>query len=277
MNYARRSFAVVLGLLAVDVVNVSAREETPFAAAVAKGDSLQNDEDFEAAVAAYSEAIQLNPNIAATYLGRGAAHKGRQQWDEAMADYKKAARLVHENREAYLALARVYYQLGKYRDAIIKYSVAIGLDPRDPEAYLDRAVVWRHADCLAPVPTATRRFLFIRRQSSLRETVSGHIRIAGAPRPREYQTCGDADWQRAIADFHDAALYAETDRDKSRAYFLLGSPIGIRISGMTPSGTLTSPYRSVPRIAKCSFPAAKPMRSRGSLIRRSRTLRRRSA
>jgi len=61
MNSFKCSLATLVGLLGANAVCASAQEAMPLAAVVAKGDSLRNDDDFEAAISAYSDAIRLNP------------------------------------------------------------------------------------------------------------------------------------------------------------------------------------------------------------------------
>jgi Tfp pilus assembly protein PilF len=93
---------------------------------------------FDRAIADFTEAIRLDPNLfeARFYRGIIQALAGRSQ--EALADYTAAIQLQPDRPEAYLERATVYIGLGAETLALNDYNEAIRLRP-DAEAHLARA------------------------------------------------------------------------------------------------------------------------------------------
>jgi tetratricopeptide (TPR) repeat protein len=76
-------------------------------ALVEKGIAYAGSNDFDAAIAAYTEAIELDPNNANAYYRRGNAYKGKGENDLAVADYTEALRLDPNNTYAQERLAKL--------------------------------------------------------------------------------------------------------------------------------------------------------------------------
>ena len=58
--------------------------------ATRQGNLLRDKGDFDGAIAAYTEAIRLNPQNAQSYSGRGLAYLRKGEWDKAIADFTEA-------------------------------------------------------------------------------------------------------------------------------------------------------------------------------------------
>ena len=58
-----------------------------------KGDYAYGKGDFHAAIAAYSEAIKLNPKIAGLYYNRSVAYWMQNEYKKVIADCSEAIRL----------------------------------------------------------------------------------------------------------------------------------------------------------------------------------------
>jgi tetratricopeptide (TPR) repeat protein len=58
-----------------------------------------NNEQFDKAIGAYTEAIQRNPKFALAYIGRGDVYLAKNDYDHALADYDQAARLEPKNED----------------------------------------------------------------------------------------------------------------------------------------------------------------------------------
>jgi tetratricopeptide (TPR) repeat protein len=72
-------------------------KETPKNLAVAftnRGNGYVFNDDYDRAIADYTEAIRLDPNSVAAYFGRAGAYSDRGDVDRAMADYTAAQRLA---------------------------------------------------------------------------------------------------------------------------------------------------------------------------------------
>ena len=77
--------------------------------------------DYEEAIVAFSAAIEIEPNQALAYVGRGGAYIGSGETDvnltAAMEDYQKALELDDTNEGAYLGAADVYIRRGEFEMA----------------------------------------------------------------------------------------------------------------------------------------------------------------
>ena len=97
------SFSVVLLGLSLFPSPSPAAEPKTAAEAVALGDSLREKKDWDAAVAAYTKALKLNPKCAKAYCGRGRSYGNKGEIDKAFADLNDAIRLDPQDVLAYNA------------------------------------------------------------------------------------------------------------------------------------------------------------------------------
>lgn len=94
--------------------------------------------DFNGAIQLHTEAIDLNPNNALAYHGRGTAYDESRQYEAAIADYNKALEINPAYVEAYYNRGNTYSHLNNNERAIQDYNVAIQLNPDFAEAYGNR-------------------------------------------------------------------------------------------------------------------------------------------
>lgn len=81
------------------------------------------------AIAALSQAIDLNPDFAEAYINRGLAHYMSENYPEAEEDFLAVLEIRPDDQKANNNLAVVYYRLERYEEAA---------------AYLDRALGGGH-------------------------------------------------------------------------------------------------------------------------------------
>ncbi|NUW44872.1 tetratricopeptide repeat protein [Nonomuraea rhodomycinica] len=106
----------------------------------ARGDLLWDDP--EAAVAAYSRAIELDPGDSfAPLIGRAALHRLDGRLEEALADYDRAVELDADVSYVFRERGRVNLRLKRYEEALADLNRAIDLDPDDSDSYTERARV----------------------------------------------------------------------------------------------------------------------------------------
>ena len=96
--------------------------------------------DFESAIIAYDNAIQLDPDGSKAYSNRGVEKSNLGQYQEAIADYDEAIRRKPDNAEAYSNRGNARSNLGQYQKAITDYDEAIRRKPDLAEAYNNRGV-----------------------------------------------------------------------------------------------------------------------------------------
>lgn len=98
-----------------------------------------NLENYPAAVADYSKAIQLNPSHSGAYLKRGTLrYKILKQYREALTDLDKAIELKPDCALAYLHRGIVKCNLLLFTGALPDFDKAEELDPNDERVYLNR-------------------------------------------------------------------------------------------------------------------------------------------
>ncbi len=103
-----------------------------------KGLSLYNLKRYEEALIAFDRAIRLDPNYADAYTGRGAALYELKRCEEALTILDQAIRLDPNSSYSYTGRGDTLYSLKRYEEALTAYDQAIRLDPNFVDAYIGR-------------------------------------------------------------------------------------------------------------------------------------------
>ncbi len=98
-------------------------------------DSYRDLKRYEEALAAYDQAIRLDPNYAGAYNGRGIALGELKRYEEALAAFDQAIRLAPNYIGAYYNKGVTLRNLQRYEEALAAYDQAIRLDPTYLDAY----------------------------------------------------------------------------------------------------------------------------------------------
>ena len=81
-----------------------------------------DEQNYEEAIVAFTEAIEINPKRADAYLGRGDAYilsgETEENLTQALADYRQVLEMDETNASAYLGVADVYIRQGEYEAAL---------------------------------------------------------------------------------------------------------------------------------------------------------------
>ncbi len=96
--------------------------------------------DFEAAAADFQRCVELEPENAFGYRGRGEARELSGKIDDALADYTKANELAPESW-THTSVGRLLTIKKEYAKAEAEYDAALKLNPKHMSAYLGRAGV----------------------------------------------------------------------------------------------------------------------------------------
>ncbi len=98
----------------------------------------QDDGNYEGAITDYTCAIELNPDYADAYLGRGQSRYFLRHFEQAFEDFSYVIELDPENSVAYGGRGWSYLYLDDPRNAILDLNRAIELDPDYTVAYNGR-------------------------------------------------------------------------------------------------------------------------------------------
>jgi serine/threonine protein kinase len=113
-----------------DKVEKSASDQQVATSAVdfyRQGYELWNQGRFTEALAAYDKSIQLNPNYADAYAGRGASLSSLDRYSEALAAIDRAIQLNPDNTYSWSIRGYALENLGRHGEALKSYETAIQL------------------------------------------------------------------------------------------------------------------------------------------------------
>jgi tetratricopeptide (TPR) repeat protein/S1-C subfamily serine protease len=94
-----------------------------------RGTTYQALKDYPKAIADYTKAIAINPELANAYNNRGRTYSKLKEYPKAIADYTKAIAINPEYAKAYNNRGNTYYVLKEYLKAIADYDKAIAINP----------------------------------------------------------------------------------------------------------------------------------------------------
>ena len=122
--------AVALGLVVAIAMLLwfSAPVAETSIAASNEGLLYTNTGEYHKAIAAFTRAIELDPNFTDAYISRGWVYIELEQYEQAVVDYTKAIELDPSLADAYINRSGAYIELGQYEQAIVDYEKAVQLN-----------------------------------------------------------------------------------------------------------------------------------------------------
>ena len=162
-----------------------------------KGKELYRNDQDEEAVAAFIEALQLDPDLPEARFRLALGYESLGKREEAEAEYKKTVeaykKYFEQNRddgEAHYALGQTYANLGQYSDAIREYREATKLKKNDPDIYYDLGVAYTKLAQYDAAASAFSKSLeidpdYYRAQDGLDEAKEGIKRIRAGRKHQE--------------------------------------------------------------------------------------------
>lgn len=97
---------------------------------------------YEEAIAAFSKALEMDPDRIEAYNNRGISWCKKGEYDRAVDDYNKALEINSRAVEIYNNRGAIWFYKGEYDRAIDDYDKALGIDPRFVKAYNNRGAAW---------------------------------------------------------------------------------------------------------------------------------------
>jgi len=108
---------------------------------IREGNALNGLKRYEEALAAYEQAIRLDPNYTYAYLFKGNALSDLKRYEEALAAYEQAIRLDPDDADYYHNKGIALNELKRHEEALAAYEQAIRLDPNYTYAYYGKGFV----------------------------------------------------------------------------------------------------------------------------------------
>jgi tetratricopeptide (TPR) repeat protein len=179
------------------VSNVFPRDRGRARALLEQGKIFYRDDKDDEAVAAFQEAIKLDPELAEARFRLGLGYTALGKHEEAEAEYKKAVEVFKkylsehdDDSEAHYDLGQTYAGLGQYSDAIREYREATKLKDNDADIYYDLGVAHTKLAQYDAAATAFSKSLEIdpdnyRAQDGLDEAKEGIERIRAGRKHQE--------------------------------------------------------------------------------------------
>jgi tetratricopeptide (TPR) repeat protein len=103
-----------------------------------QGEKRYWEDDFQGAIADYTQVIRLNPNFASAYINRGLCRFQLKDFQGAIADYTQAIRLNPNFAYAYLDRGHARSQLKDFQGTIADYTQVLRINPDFARAYARR-------------------------------------------------------------------------------------------------------------------------------------------
>ncbi len=174
------------------------------------GDISLFKDDYDHAIADYTQAIQLKPDYAEAYDSRGLAYGRKRELDLAIADYDQAIQLKPDDATAYNNRGFAYVFRGDYDRAFTDFDQAIQFEPDLAVAYVNRGAIYGD------------RGDYDRAIADFDQAIQFKPNFADAYYNRGSVYDDKGDYNRAIADFDQAIKLqpdlAEAYNNRGNAY-----------------------------------------------------------
>jgi uncharacterized caspase-like protein len=160
--------------------------------------------DFDRALADYDMAVQLYPEVAASWANRGTLWLRKENFDRAIADLTKAIQLDPSQWKSFNNRSNAWKEKGEYTKAKDDLDQAIRLAPNESRPYAHRGELWRLlGDLDGAITDLNKAIAVIPPNTSPRQSPMALILTN---RGDVWRYRGEFD--RALADYTEASRYA---------------------------------------------------------------------
>jgi serine/threonine-protein kinase len=113
----------------VTPAETKAGKTTPYSQAMRRGEQQEKNNDYQAAVQSFGEALTLRPLAGQAHYSRGLAYQHLEQFDAAMKDYNDALKAEPRLVMAFIGLGGCLVHLHRDDEAMSQYQRAVELKP----------------------------------------------------------------------------------------------------------------------------------------------------
>lgn len=106
------------------------------------GRNRMGEKKLQEALAAFAEAIRLDPTYGKTYVLKGHIEFANGLFEEAKKSYQSAAQYITDDPELYQNLGTACYKLRQYEDAVAAFNDALRVQPNNADALLGRGLAY---------------------------------------------------------------------------------------------------------------------------------------
>ncbi|MFC3416350.1 tetratricopeptide repeat protein [Algoriphagus hitonicola] len=103
-------------------------------------------DDFEGAIADFTEAISIMQDDVENWNYRGSAFAKLKEWEKAEEDFSYALTLADQDPELLLRRGQARYYQNKAEEALADFVQLIALDPQNPTGYFHRGITFHRLD-----------------------------------------------------------------------------------------------------------------------------------
>lgn len=142
LSLAQMVWRITLALLVLNLSACSAVSGWMADQNFKKAQELESAGKTDEAIAAYTQAIDANPQHALALFQRGKLYFGQQKFEPALSDLQVAARLDAQNAEAAWLCAQIYLKQSQPDQALPYLDSALSLDASNVDGFYQRALVY---------------------------------------------------------------------------------------------------------------------------------------
>ncbi len=238
------ALALLLSLLPIGAAPLLPGDRLP---PYPRGVQLLNEEKFEEAIEAFTEAIQKDETNADCYFYRGYCYYKVKSFFKALSDFRRAVRIGGERQGEFVFWRGVVREeIGDFAGAIADYTEALRLDPKKPSPLVRRGVLFCRRRlikeairdltvAIAAVEEEDRSWCYLWRGRAF--LTIGDREKARSDFEHAYRTATKDTQKQSAEDAMEALVEGETSHEEKAS---LSPPLGsIRLhqsSGWVPSG-----------------------------------------
>jgi tetratricopeptide (TPR) repeat protein len=138
-RYSFKLLLILIGVLFLNIPSVYAQTAEEYLSVGNDNFKLRN---FDKAIAGYTKALDINPNLAKAYNNRGVAYAEEGSLSRAIADFTMAIANNLKDAEAYNNRGHAYADQGNLSQAIFDYTKAIKINTFYVKAYNNREIAY---------------------------------------------------------------------------------------------------------------------------------------